>query len=607
MDNWDATISPPELKPEDIFKPHEMARIDSTRTWVDPAGYRLDDRLWRSRAKDRAQIDDVLREGLAKGASPLQTAKALEGMLNPYYQPRRDPKTFRVLPKALQPKGVATTTPRQGPGKGPMRPRNSGTGSYAARRLARTETTRAFGDATIQAAKANPVLERLRWRRSAHHHDSDQCDLNAERSSRDQPPGVYWVDELPQYPDHPHEMCTLNPYVTNQDLDSAVQRLRHYVNTGVMPDRNFVPPPGGVVLRPPAPKAPAKARKARGPQTDPAKMTKAQFAAEMEQLRTDWYYAKTPEERERLTMRAGAMVQPRMMKNLGAKNAAIWERHMALEADLKAARASDDFWRREAGQRMLTHDERRSMFDASRARSNLEHQQRMNLADMEHTEKGNPFYRAIKKTVTESGREMHTGKAAPGNFALNSTRPAMSQIQKSAEAIPVEWWRQSNAYGPIASQQIDRGYYAHTTMYDQSRGQYYPAELMLSGTSPEANIKTGVHELGHRMESLRPKIVEAERVFYNRRTQGESLQTIYPGRPDLENEVGRPDKFGSLYMGKDYSANKNGSLGFDPGAYEVLTMGMEDVMRQDGALPSYLKPGQDDDYLQFILGILAVG
>jgi hypothetical protein len=89
-----------ELTAEDIFRPNLAATIDDTRTWVDPRGYRLSDRLWRTAASDRAQIDAILQAGVHKGQSPLQTSRQLESMLNPYYQPRRDPDTFRILPKS---------------------------------------------------------------------------------------------------------------------------------------------------------------------------------------------------------------------------------------------------------------------------------------------------------------------------------------------------------------------------------------------------------------------------------------------------------------------------------------------------------------------------
>ena len=255
MDNPGEIGGSLDLGPEDIFRPNAAAIIDDTRTWVDPNGYRLSDRLWRAKAADRKAIDNHLRQALAAGKSPLATARGLDQYLNPYYQLRRDPETFRVLPIGKQPKGVATKTPRQGPGRGPARPRNSGTGGYSARRLARTETTRAFGDAAIKAAQANPLVRRMKWRLSSHHHDSDQCDMNAARSSTDCPRGVYLIDELPRYPDHPHEMCSIGPYVTQEDVDSAIPRLREYIRTGEMPPLGFIE--SGLPLAPFANPSPA--------------------------------------------------------------------------------------------------------------------------------------------------------------------------------------------------------------------------------------------------------------------------------------------------------------------------------------------------------------
>jgi hypothetical protein len=166
----------------------------SAADWVGD-GKTLSDRLWIARQQDRAAIDTILRHSLMTGADPIQTAKALEDYLTPVGQ-----KT-------------ATRTPR------------SGKGNAAARTLARTETAHAFNAAALQAGDANPFVYGMRWAKSANHPKSDQCDINAQRSSRGFPPGVYRVSEFPQIPSHPNCRCVAIPE-TVSDTDAIVRQLR---------------------------------------------------------------------------------------------------------------------------------------------------------------------------------------------------------------------------------------------------------------------------------------------------------------------------------------------------------------------------------------------
>ena len=150
--------------PDDLFRPNLDAEIDSTRSWVDSNGYRLSDRVWLAKDADRDAIDTILRQGLAAGDGVAGMASRLSGFLSP-----------------------------DSPG-----------GNYGARRLARTETTRAFGAATVAAAAANPFVKAIKWSLSGSHHEPDECNTNASRSSRDMPKGEYTFDELPRYPAHPN-------------------------------------------------------------------------------------------------------------------------------------------------------------------------------------------------------------------------------------------------------------------------------------------------------------------------------------------------------------------------------------------------------------------
>lgn len=185
-----------------IFQPlgQEVDRLfGSAADWVGD-GNTLSDRLWLARKADRDAIDAILRHGLATGADPLTVAKLLEDYLTPAGQTTR------------------TATPR------------SGTGNYAARRLARTETAHAFNEGVRQAADANPFVYGVRWNLSGTHADADECDENSRGSSSGFPPGVYRPSEVPRIPAHPHCRCYLTQE-TIQNTDSVVAQLRRDISS----------------------------------------------------------------------------------------------------------------------------------------------------------------------------------------------------------------------------------------------------------------------------------------------------------------------------------------------------------------------------------------
>src|SRR5687768_7579995 len=71
--------------------------LDTTRSWVDPNGHRLSDRVWLAKAEIRTAIDEVIREAVRTGADPLKVAVALESYLTPENRPIRDPATGRLI------------------------------------------------------------------------------------------------------------------------------------------------------------------------------------------------------------------------------------------------------------------------------------------------------------------------------------------------------------------------------------------------------------------------------------------------------------------------------------------------------------------------------
>ena len=190
--------------------------FDDTRSWVDPNGYKLSDRLWFAREDLRRNLDAMIVESLRTGEDAIKTSKRIERFLNPRYAPIRDARGRIIRDKR---KGVYTGTPRDG------------MGSFPARRLMRTEVTRAHGKATIEAAKK--LGNAIRWSLSGSHPKADKCDENAQGSSRGiNVPGVYRIADVPAYPNHPQDLCHLQHWALKSD-DDLVAELR--VKYGLAP------------------------------------------------------------------------------------------------------------------------------------------------------------------------------------------------------------------------------------------------------------------------------------------------------------------------------------------------------------------------------------
>lgn len=148
---------------------------DALHLFVHPHdGYRLSDRIWRADAKTRNMIDNLLAYEIRQGTAAVKIAKQLEEFL-------REERA-----------GVRTKKPY------------GRWGSYDARRLARTEITAAHGRATLASSRANPFVTTILWALSSGREDWPcNCEPNA-LSDWGYGPGQYPVNDVPDYPDHPH-------------------------------------------------------------------------------------------------------------------------------------------------------------------------------------------------------------------------------------------------------------------------------------------------------------------------------------------------------------------------------------------------------------------
>ena len=190
--------------------------MDPQRRWVPKetrntsTGYRLSDRVWRQGRSVRKAIDDRIVAGIRTGEDALKIARSLEPYFNPAFRSETITHDGKVIARLNQ-----TATPGRG-----------GYGNYSARRLARTEVTRAHGASTIEAAKVTPGVIGIRWALSASHDDLDECSGYASRDNG-MGAGVYAVNDLPAYPAHPQEKCTLQ-HVQMSREDIVADLIKRY-------------------------------------------------------------------------------------------------------------------------------------------------------------------------------------------------------------------------------------------------------------------------------------------------------------------------------------------------------------------------------------------
>lgn len=172
---------------------------DPFHRFVDQGGYTLSDKVWNASINARSRIDLLLDYHIAQGTGAVQIADLLEDFLTP---------GARL---------IRTNTPY-------------GTeGSYAARRLARTEVTAAAGRATVNAAIANPFVRGVKWGLSLSHKGRDICDDHATGGPEGD--GIYPPDKVPAYPAHPHDLCHLSP-VPIGNVGELVASLRRDILAG---------------------------------------------------------------------------------------------------------------------------------------------------------------------------------------------------------------------------------------------------------------------------------------------------------------------------------------------------------------------------------------
>lgn len=152
--------------------------IETVMTRVLQTKLPLSKRVYKTKALSKGLVDRAINNGLARGDSFTTIARDVRTLINPDV-----------------PGGV----------------------SYAAKRLARTETNNAFHAQSIHDAQEQPWNNQMRWNLSKVHQpdDGDLCEVYAQQ-------GIFQVEKVPDKP-HPHCRCFVTPEPVDDNVfDNAV-------------------------------------------------------------------------------------------------------------------------------------------------------------------------------------------------------------------------------------------------------------------------------------------------------------------------------------------------------------------------------------------------
>jgi hypothetical protein len=188
-------------------------------------------------------------------------------------------------------------------------------------------------------------------------------------------------------------------------------------------------------------------------------------------------------------------------------------------------------------------------------------------------------------------------------------------VEESSRFYPDDWISRSNdreddlhaVFNPNA-----RGYYNSRERWREAGEDpgSMPTHIVIPRGQPTTNgdrdgVGPALHELAHRMEETVDELGLWSWIFHSRRTVlsdkpsnrvEKKLVDLFPGNY-MNEETTYPDEFSHPYMGKIYEAGPYG-------ASEIISMGLEWLWATP-ITPQAKKPGLDDDFRDFLLGLLA--
>ncbi|MBU5441218.1 retron-type reverse transcriptase [Paenibacillus sp. MSJ-34] len=200
-------VSIPRLTKTGIDRMYFRVNVEAVRACWERThkGLKLSDRIWEKSAAARDAMRDIIQDAVATGQDAVTTARMLERYVKE--GANVEAKYFEGMMKRM-----GTRIPEDI--------------SYPALRLARTETTAAFGQGTILSAQVSPSCNGIRFCLSPSHRIRDVCD---ELASHDigLGLGVYSKDDPPPYPAHPNTLSYL--VEVHQDSKDFVRNLKQWI------------------------------------------------------------------------------------------------------------------------------------------------------------------------------------------------------------------------------------------------------------------------------------------------------------------------------------------------------------------------------------------
>lgn len=238
-----------------IFSPNPQADIDPLRRWVDMPlprlyidrdntvqSYRLSDAIWKSSEHARNDINRLVEGGIAQGMSAVELSDELERHLLPNARNWRTfmPYEDAVFNRGLEADALKFEANNDSTVARIIRQSNVEDFSFAAMRVARTEISRGFNNASFTAAYNNPFVTGYDWALANTHPRVDVCDAFATldgSGGRIREAMTMQGAAIP--PAHPHCLCTGLPYLPDNSgelhrrLDVIEQQMKD-VETGIL-------------------------------------------------------------------------------------------------------------------------------------------------------------------------------------------------------------------------------------------------------------------------------------------------------------------------------------------------------------------------------------
>lgn len=168
-------------------------------------GLYLSDRIWSKAKHYRVNINEIIQDAVSEGQDCVKTARMLEKYV----------KTGKET--------LAKQYPNMMKRMGSRVPEDI---CYESLRLARTEMTAAYGEATIQSAMVSPSCSGVKFILSASHPKYDICDHICGVDEYGLGIGCYPVDKAPEYPFHPNCLCIT--LTVNENPNDFVDRLKRW-------------------------------------------------------------------------------------------------------------------------------------------------------------------------------------------------------------------------------------------------------------------------------------------------------------------------------------------------------------------------------------------